>query len=720
MKRLGHIAPYLLAGVLLAGAYAYLLRGEVQAARDLGAHVFPETFFLISRWATGAVPWWLPNERMGQPFAALLYTQAFYAPRIVTGLVFGPVLGPNVLHALHAAWAFVGWFFAARRLGLGRAFAFIAAAPFALSPFFVEFAQNLSFASVAAWSGWATWALLRVLRRPGLTSAAVLAVVLGAAFHAGAPEIWLQLTLFCGALALRRPRVRALGWSALGVLWAGGLGAVVALPAFELSRAWTLPGKATAGALEWSLSGAQLLSVAVPDGAVPLEPHYWGGPDQRFLFTVFIGASAVLLSLLGVMSRRARPVAVMLGLFTLLALGRHFAGSAALLSLPPFSLFRYPAKYFVGALWSLSLLAGFGARRAVALARKHREWPWWAGALGLSAGLVAASRLESARDGFHAGAPWLLLVVAALVVLRRRPWGLAAVVFLELLVAPVERWDRTPLAALRRPSALGPMLRQLQGRGRLSIHVDLDDVDREACGPWDEEDQLGSARDRLTALQYLFEDLRAVGGYGFRDPWRLSRALRHPGALAVAGVEHFLRETWAAAPAGATGVSLTPVSDLWIWHTAPALPRGWFTSEAVVADDEQAFEALSQGRDALARTVIVDQGEAHGGAHCTSPVFTEDLSPERVQQRVDACSEGVVILADAWDAGWTVTVDDRPAVPLRAWGFVRGVFVPAGVHRVEWRYQPRSARVGGLVTLGALLLLVLPLLRGRRRLRQSS
>ncbi len=706
--------PWALAGVALVAGFASLLHGDVQAARDLSAHVFPETFFLITRWSAGQLPLWLPNARMGQPFAALLYTQAFYAPRIVSGLLFGHVLGPNVMHLFHAGWAFAGLYFAGRRFGLQRAFAFIGAAPFALSPFFIEFAQNLSFASTASWAGWTLWAAEGVRRGPSLGRAAWLAACLGLAFHAGAPEMWLWQAMLAAFVLVRTPR--ALGWGAVAVAWAGLLSAVVALPALELTRAWTQPGEVASGALEWSVSAAQVLSIFIPDADLPRDGPYWGGADQRFLFTLFTGSVAMLLALVGVRVKRARPVLALTVLALVLSLGRHLVISEWLLAVPPFRLFRYPAKYVVGALFGASLLAGFGARRLVALSRKGRlEAPL--GLLGFALGLVLASRWSWAREGFRHGAPWLLLASTGVLLLRRRPVLLAVWVALELIFVRVEKWDRVSAKELTRASRVAPLLR---GEGRLSLRVDLDDFDHEACGPWDREDDrdpLLDGRDRLAALRFVEEDLRAVGGYGFREPWRLKAAFSHGvGAFAVAGVSSFLRETWAVAPPGVSSVALTPIEDLWIWRSTAALPRGFFVSQVrVAASDEAAFAALDAPVEELARSVTVDRGDAIDGVGCEAQVTTTELSPVSIEQRLTACAAGAVVLADAWYPGWIVEVDGARADVLRAWGFVRAVRVTPGAHIISWRYEPRSFRIGAAATGLGLLGFLGVLFQSRRR-----
>lgn len=687
--------PGLWAVVVLGATYRYLGEGVVQAAKDLAGHDFPETWYLVERWRQGELPLWWPHVRLGQPFLATMYTQVLYAPRVVTGLLFGHVLGPNVLHLLHAAWGFAGGFLAARRLGLPRWPAFAAAAPFFLSPFYVELAQNLSFASTAAWAGWVLWAAEGVRRQGDSRAAATLAAMLGAAFLAGAPELW----LWEAALALG---VAGLRWGVAAAGAAVGLAAVVALPAAELSWVYTRPGEATAGLTEWSLSWAQLLSIGVPDGDLPRAGPYWGGADQRFLFTLFIGSVGSLLAVVGATVRRARPLVWLAAGCLLLALGKHFVASEWLLHLPPLRLFRYPVKYGVGLLFALSVLAGFGARR-LAAGWRRRSWALSAALPGLALGLWAASRLASAREGLHEGAPWLVGAAALTLAVGRWPMALASLVALELMVAPVARWERAPRAALEVPSPVAAQLRA-QGVQRVSIRVDLDDVEHEACGPWDEE-QGEQSRRRLSALRFVEEDLRAVTGYGFRDPWRLGEAFRRgAGAWAAAGVSHFVRETWARAPVPGASPTPSPVEDLWIWSWPSARPRAWFVSTVRVGGDAEAFAALrdvASVRDA----VVVERGEALVQPPCDAPVAVAEPRPEVVTLDVDACAAGAVVLGDAWYPGWDVFVDGAPAEGLRAWGFLRAVRVSPGRHTIEWRYRPRSVAAGAGLSLASLALL---------------
>jgi hypothetical protein len=190
-------------------------------------------------------------------------------------------------------------------------------------------------------------------------------------------------------------------------------------------------------------------------------------------------------------------------------------------------------------------------------------------------------------------------------------------------------------------------------------------------------------------------------------------------------VKTFVRETWAAAPPGATSVELTPLEDVWIWRAPSAMPRAYLVPSVRVGSDDEGFAALDASPlpDPLprggegGRVLVVDRGEVMLPAQpcAESKVTIEDPSPNHVILKTTACARGAVVLADAWYPGWTVEVDGAPAEALRAWGFVRAVRVNEGPHTIEWRYEPSSFRWGAALSALALLGLLVTAVRSRRR-----
>jgi uncharacterized membrane protein YfhO len=75
---------------------------------------------------------------------------------------------------------------------------------------------------------------------------------------------------------------------------------------------------------------------------------------------------------------------------------------------------------------------------------------------------------------------------------------------------------------------------------------------------------------------------------------------------------------------------------------------------------------------------------------------------QRVAIRAFLNGSGVLVLADSYYPGWRVFVDGREGEILRANLFFRGVFLSAGNHVVEFRYQPRSFTLGLIISLAFL------------------
>jgi uncharacterized membrane protein YfhO len=69
--------------------------------------------------------------------------------------------------------------------------------------------------------------------------------------------------------------------------------------------------------------------------------------------------------------------------------------------------------------------------------------------------------------------------------------------------------------------------------------------------------------------------------------------------------------------------------------------------------------------------------------------------------------EGLLVLKDTWYPGWEARVDGTKVPIYRVNGCFRGVIVPAGEHRVIFKYKPALIYLAGaisiLITLGLLI-----------------
>jgi hypothetical protein len=126
------------------------------------------------------------------------------------------------------------------------------------------------------------------------------------------------------------------------------------------------------------------------------------------------------------------------------------------------------------------------------------------------------------------------------------------------------------------------------------------------------------------------------------------------------------------------------------------LPRVFFVSKVTgVADYQEARNRLWDPvnrfvprEEALVESVATESGLGGGS------VERLDYSSNQVKLDVTCPARCYLVLGDSYLPGWQATIDGTVTQIYRTDAVVRGVLVPGGSHRVEFRYRPRSIVVG--------------------------
>ena len=74
-----------------------------------------------------------------------------------------------------------------------------------------------------------------------------------------------------------------------------------------------------------------------------------------------------------------------------------------------------------------------------------------------------------------------------------------------------------------------------------------------------------------------------------------------------------------------------------------------------------------------------------------------------------------VVLDDFYHRGWTARVDGQPAKVLIAHALFRAVAIEPGAHEIEFRFEPLSQVIGGVVSAVSLLIVFALIMFGLRR-----
>jgi hypothetical protein len=158
--------------------------------------------------------------------------------------------------------------------------------------------------------------------------------------------------------------------------------------------------------------------------------------------------------------------------------------------------------------------------------------------------------------------------------------------------------------------------------------------------------------------------------------------------------------------------------------------QGWQPRASVVphwtevADGVQALRAVQEPGFNPAIQAVVEQDPGIPPAPAAAPsgrATYREVRPEDVRVSVHAEAPSLVVIRNAWDRGWSATVDGKPVPVLRADYFLQAVAVPEGDHEIRLTYTDptigrgiaTSALVWGLLGLGLFIALLLERKRGR-------
>ena len=132
--------------------------------------------------------------------------------------------------------------------------------------------------------------------------------------------------------------------------------------------------------------------------------------------------------------------------------------------------------------------------------------------------------------------------------------------------------------------------------------------------------------------------------------------------------------------------------DLALFEFTGALPRVKLYANWLVNTNDQAIlKTLADLDFDPAKTVLISTPQKNLPAGTTSgnagTVEFKSYSPKKISFAANAAAPAVLLLNDKFDPHWRVTVDGQPAELLRCNFLMRGVYVPAGPHTVEFKFS---------------------------------
>nr|MDO8134225.1 YfhO family protein [Candidatus Njordarchaeum guaymaensis] len=153
-----------------------------------------------------------------------------------------------------------------------------------------------------------------------------------------------------------------------------------------------------------------------------------------------------------------------------------------------------------------------------------------------------------------------------------------------------------------------------------------------------------------------------------------------------------------------------------IYQNVRVFPRAFLVNNVEMVGNQE--EAVLRTRDLgwSSRDIVVLEADSRTATPKTnaskirntlSQAEIEKYTPSEVRIRVETDTSSFLVLTDTFYPGWKAYVNGEPATVHRAYGVSRAVFVPAGSHRVLFRYEPESFDVGLALTCASSLVLVI-------------
>ena len=643
---------------------------------------FPYRYSVVDAISHGAETFWNPYQSMGLPAHADPQSGVFYLPVWLFALIFGKytTVMCGIEFIFHAFVGGAGFYFLAKHFSKDRLPAFVAAAFYLLSGFFVGNAQHLSWIISAAWLPWVLFSFVKLMEEPSLRTMLLFPVVFSLMFSGGYPGFVFVLAYVLAAIAiyyvisgLRHRRKDILKMTGFAV---ASLGITLCLCAPALYSFWEARAEITRGA---NLDFSKTAEAFTPQGLLSLlfpyfgvGGHYLTGTDPS-MGSIYLGLFALPAIVVGLRKNRNTLLWVLVGtavLTLIAAFGTNIpANRFGFEHLPLLGHIRLPGLYRLFFITPMLIVAATELKYLKDNWQGHRRSVFitlyvMAGIFALC-GIVAAIALAR-----HTPEVSLCqkVIVGALV---------ATLVF--LLAAIVCQFVKsTRVLALLAVIMIAEPVVQANICGTETIYT-ADDV-----------------RDQLA---------KAISTKGFPVPDTLSSSQK----LAQ---KHGLYALWTNVGMFVKEVEYDSYNPFRLYRhkrmlqrydetdSALSLPIVFFPN-AVVYDTLPHFlstdTAYTTHKDGIFAA-------SSGNADCQTVLF----EPGRVEINVHTDEARPLVLCQNYYKGWQATIDGKPTEIITANFAMMSVPIPAGKHEVVFEYRrPEITMLFRIQYLGTILCLVL-------------
>jgi hypothetical protein len=660
---------------------------------DLWGYHYPLADYAFQSLKRFSFPAWDVSIYCGQPFAANIQAALFYPPTWIlfaASAVHG-VLTYTAMEAFQFAHIWLGFllFFCwLRNKGLADLACILGAGIFAYSGYAMLQLQHLGLLCGYAWLPLGLWGIDDMAGGRGWQGFLKIVASSAASFLAGYPPTWFVLAIYLGTYALFSGRLTVVAQTFLALLASLALAAVQLLPASEASALMMKENRYGTGIQDLAFYISYLIPNFYDFGInVPVMTNF----GKEYLY---LGAPAIFGIAALVRYRRWRPVIpiVAAGLVCLVFVTNPFHAISEVVA------------------------------RVEILAQVCRDWYFLAG-LTPTAAALAAFGIDRflADNNTPVSRAWAIVGIvcaAAWAAYELHAWSPRAPAF------PAGLWSALDALATLIVFAICIFaVRGHSGRWRAMLTVVLllcIGIDYKAFGTSKRVNANSGrlphdyAKDGFTSMDSLaFHELVAHPEYRIlldaTAPMPVE--LRHHSLASPQGFDPFIAQRYldlvkdlGAQLQTSREFSFDSGNDLALQTLAVryviTTPNGPLDSSL---KSNPTFRLLGNDRSYFRVYEYQKYAEPYSGSGTITPL---DRTPEIRRFRVSSTESDTFVLKEQLFPGWTAYLDGQ-AIPIQLWrGALQSVYIPAGDHSLDFRYQPQMLRIGAWVSASSMLLLV--------------
>ncbi len=679
-------------------------------ASDLMNENFPYRFALGKALHAGHWPLWVREIYGGFPLLARSEAGVCYPLNIVLYGLLPPYVALNATILLTLVTAGVGMYAYARELGGDVRAGLLGAIAFAFSGFLIAHLKHLSMTNGACWLPLGLLLLERAVVRGSSRPLLWFAVVFGMQHLAGNP----QVAYACGVLYLlyfplrllnhqrarqadKRDARKRLAWFAAALALGSLLAAVQLIPTYELVSLSQRSGGVTFEyASRFAYDPASFWSFLSPYGNGDIgnatytgKGIFWEDYGYVGLMTFLLAAYATLLCW---KSWHVKFFAIAAAASYILVLGPATPAYWLVFhAVPGMKYFRFPTRLLLITDLSLIALGVLGLTRlAATLAGRRLSFIPALVVVITTVDLLAAQLRQNPIADMDA---WVQ--PPATVEILRRDNSLFRVLCIggnhahRRTFQEAKGWEGNLQPFVDQREFIQPSTNLLYGLSSPNGYANL--IPNYLVDVWGDQNRAGVITRTASTRGGLFQPTPTF--------WKLMRMYD----------VKYLTSFWPLTPAP----HLAPVGlygGAYLYRNDDLLPLAHLVGDVtVVRDDSSALDALASDGFDPARSVLLDvrPPDFQGGEAATDgTVEAVRVGSNDAELRVRAPRPAILVFSDSYYPGWRADVDGRATPIYRANLTQRAVVVPAGEHRVRFRFRPTTVVVGAAVSVASLLLLV--------------